>query len=68
LSAAQNVIAPFQPFIEGAVDDIEKTSIGKVVKEGIEKFFDDMPGFMKALDAVAKLHPFIGGTSILLYA
>jgi hypothetical protein len=62
LGGAQNNIAPFQPLITAAAGAIEQTAVGKSIKEGIDTFFDGMPVFMNALDAVADLHPFIGGT------
>jgi hypothetical protein len=58
---AQSNIAPFQPLITAAAGAIEQTVVAKSIKEGIDKFFDGMPVFMNALDAVAELHPFIGG-------
>jgi hypothetical protein len=39
--------------------------MGKVIKEGIDHFFDGMPVLMKALDELVKLHPFVGGMSTL---
>ena len=32
----------------------------KVVREGVNTLIDSLPGLVKALDEVAKLHPFIG--------
>jgi len=64
---AQNNTKLFQPLITAAVGAVEQTTVAKSIKEGIDKFFDGMPVFMNALDAVADLHPFIGGTSVLLY-
>ena len=66
VATAQSDVAPFQPLplimaVKGAV---EQTDLGKAVKEGIDRFFEGMPIFMGALDAVADLHPFIGGASI----
>jgi hypothetical protein len=58
----QNNIIPFQPLMAAAAGAVEQTAIAKSIKEGIDKFFDGMPVFMNALDAVAGLHPFIGGT------
>ena len=62
VAAAQSNLAPFQPLITVAKGVVEQTDLGKVVKEGIDHFFEGMPIFMNALDAVADLHPFIGGT------
>ncbi|KAI9464112.1 hypothetical protein BJY52DRAFT_1221492 [Lactarius psammicola] len=64
VGAVQSNIAPFQPLITVAKEAVEQSDLGKVVKEGIDHFFEGMPIFMSALDAVADLHPFIGGASI----
>lgn len=44
---------------------VEQTDIGKAVKDGIDKFADGVPVFIKALDELKSLHPFIGGEYIL---
>jgi hypothetical protein len=49
------------PLITAAADAVEQSDTGQAVKEKIDKFLDGMPVFMSALDAVADLHPFIGG-------
>jgi hypothetical protein len=49
-------------FIAAAAGSVEQTDVSQTVKEGIDTFFDAMPVFMDALDAVAALHPFIGGS------
>ncbi|KAI0249341.1 hypothetical protein BJV78DRAFT_1347821 [Lactifluus subvellereus] len=52
VAMVQTNIAPFtSPII---------TAAGAVVQRGVDKFFEGMPVFMNALDAVADLHPFIG--------
>ena len=63
VDTAQNNISPFQPLITTATGAIEQTAIAKSITDGIGKFFEEMPIFMNALDAVADLHPFIGGMS-----
>ncbi|KAH9171872.1 hypothetical protein EDB89DRAFT_2070428 [Lactarius sanguifluus] len=60
IATAQSNVAPFQPLITAAKEAVGQTDLGKVVKEGIDHFFEGMPIFMNALDAVADLHPFIG--------
>ena len=35
----------------------------KTVREGVNLLVDSLPGLVKALDEVAKLHPFIGSAS-----
>lgn len=64
VATAQSNLAPFQPLIAAAKSAVEQTDISKAVTEGIDHFFEGMPVFMNALDAVADLHPFIGGASI----
>ena len=32
----------------------------KIVRDGVNSLVDSLPGLIKALDEVAKLHPFIG--------
>ena len=61
----QDNAAPFTPLITGAATAIGQSKFGEVVKEGIDGFFDGIPVFMKALDEVKSLHPFIGGTSTI---
>jgi hypothetical protein len=48
--------------IAAAAGAVERSDVDQTVKEGIDTFFDAMPVFMDALDAVAALHPFIGGS------
>jgi hypothetical protein len=62
---AQNKVAPFVQPITATENAVGQTDMGKAIKEGIDHFFDGMPVLMKALDEVAKLHPFIGGMSTL---
>ena len=57
-----------QSLASTAAGAAEKTTIGKSVKEAIDQFFEGMPDFMNALDAVADIHPVIRGTSLLLHA
>jgi hypothetical protein len=37
--------------------------VSTMVSDAVDHFFDGMPVFMDALDAVAKIHPFISGES-----
>ena len=57
--------APFTPIIAAAVSAVGQSDVGKVIKDGIDHFFDGMPVLMKSLDELKKLHPFIGGMSTL---
>ncbi len=67
VATVQSNVAPFQPLITAAKEAVEQTDLGKAVKEGIDHFFEGMPVFMNALDAVGDLHPFIGGASISIH-
>ncbi|KAI0265382.1 hypothetical protein BC834DRAFT_825189 [Gloeopeniophorella convolvens] len=60
MTALQGDIAPFIPLVQAAEASFSKSGVGKAVKEGVNHFFEGMPVFMNALDAVADLHPFIG--------
>lgn len=66
VATAQDNVALFQPLITAAEGAVEQTDLTKVVTEGIDHFFEGMPIFMSALDAIADLHPFIGGASLSL--
>jgi hypothetical protein len=61
VATAQDSTAPFTPLIAAVASAVEQSDVGQAVKEEIDKFFDVMPVFMDALDAVAELHPFING-------
>ena len=40
--------------------------IAEAIHNGVNTFMEAAPPFMKALDEVAKLHPFISGMSLFL--
>jgi hypothetical protein len=61
VATIQERTTPFTPLIAAAACVVEQSDVGQAVKDGIDKFFEVMPVFMNALDAVAELHPFIGG-------
>jgi hypothetical protein len=56
--------APFTPIVKATVAVVEQSDIGEAIKERIDKFSEGMPIFMKALDELKSLHPFIGGELI----
>jgi hypothetical protein len=58
VATTQGNIAPITSLITEVAGTVEQSEI---VKGKIDKFFEVMPVFMNALDAVAELHPFIGG-------
>jgi len=60
----QENAAPFIPIIKATVAGAEQTQTAKAIKERIDKFSESMPIFMKALDELRSLHPFIGGELI----
>lgn len=43
----------------------ESTGVMEAIEKGVNGFLEAMPTLMKALDEVAKIHPFISGTSML---
>ncbi|KAH8987709.1 hypothetical protein EDB83DRAFT_2535566 [Lactarius deliciosus] len=67
VAAAQNYLEPFQPLITAADSAIGQTELVEAIEGRIDHFFEGMSIFMNALDVVADLHPFIGGTSVLLH-
>ena len=42
---------------------MDMTPIAETIQEGVNAFMDAVPVLMKALDEVAKIHPFISGAS-----
>ncbi|KAI1783149.1 hypothetical protein LXA43DRAFT_904186 [Ganoderma leucocontextum] len=52
VTAAQSYASTMKPVYE--------SDAMKVVREGVNMLVDSLPGLVKALDEVAKLHPFIG--------
>lgn len=61
LSAVPGNLSMYKPMITAATGTIESTDLAKTVQSGIARFFEGMPLFMKALDEVAKVHPFVRG-------
>ncbi|KAI0063522.1 hypothetical protein BV25DRAFT_381883 [Artomyces pyxidatus] len=53
-------ISAYAPIGTPTNDGIDDSEAAKVVEDRIDNFFDGLPVFMNALDAVANLHPFIG--------
>ena len=45
---------------------MDKPQIVGHIKNGVDAFIEAVPVLMKALDEVAKVHPFISGASLLL--
>ncbi|KAH9995914.1 hypothetical protein BJV74DRAFT_883811 [Russula compacta] len=60
VSTTQSAVAPFIPIMKATVAAVEQTDIGKAMKDGIDKFAEGIPVFIKALDELKALHPFIG--------
>ena len=42
------------------------TDIAQKIERGIQRFTDDLPWLMKALDEVARIHPVVTGTLLTL--
>ena len=61
LNTVQTNITDAQSYVT-SVKTIYESDAMKVVREGVKSFADSLPGLLKALDEVAKLHPFIGST------
>ena len=45
---------------------MDKPRIAETIQKGVNTFMEAVPALMKALDEVAKVHPFVSGTSPLL--
>jgi hypothetical protein len=43
---------------------IATPQIAETIQKGVNSFMEAVPPLMDALDAVAKIHPFIGGASL----
>ena len=56
-----NIATPFLPVVKATVAVVENSDFGKAMKEGIDKFSEGIPVFMKALDELKGVHPFLGG-------
>jgi len=48
-----------------ALASTDTPQIAETIREGVNAFMGAVPALMKALDEVAKAHPFISGTSPL---
>lgn len=44
---------------------VDASQIAETIHKGVNTFMETVPILMKALDEVAKIHPFISGTSPL---
>ena len=42
---------------------MDTPQIAETIQKGVDTFMEAVPSLMKALDEVAKIHPFISGTS-----
>jgi len=45
---------------------LDTPQIAETIEKGVNTFMEAVPSLMKALDEVAKIHPFISGASPLL--
>jgi hypothetical protein len=55
------------PGVQAAVTAVQQTDVGKTIKHEINTFSQSIPVFMRALDELKTLHPFIGGEFVLRY-
>jgi len=60
----ENNAAPLIPIVNATMEVAQQSDLGKTIKEGIEKLSESTPVFMRALDELKSLHPFIGGELI----
>lgn len=44
---------------------MDTPQVTEAIQKGVDTFMEAVPALMKALDEVAKIHPFISGTSLL---
>ena len=44
----------------------DTTQVADVIQKGVNTFMEVVPSLVRALDEVAKIHPFIGGKHLLL--
>ena len=49
------------PVIAATVSVVSQSDIGKKITDRIDKFSEGMPVFLKALDELKAVHPFIDG-------
>ena len=56
-----NTATPLLSVMKATVAVVENSDFGMAMKEGIDKFSEGMPIFMKALDELKGVHPFLGG-------
>ncbi|KAI0040172.1 hypothetical protein FA95DRAFT_1550018 [Auriscalpium vulgare] len=59
VAGALDVKDAYEPLVSAAATVFEDTGIAQHIEDGIDHFFEGMPVFMNALDAVADVHPFI---------
>ena len=64
--AANTMQNDAQQFITETVAVAAQSSIGKAIKDRIDKFSEGMPILMNALDELKAVHPFIAGELIQL--
>jgi len=56
-----NNATPLLLVMQATVAVVENSDFGKAMKEGIDRFSEGMPVFLKALDELKGLHPVLGG-------
>ena len=59
VTTTQNAMSPLKSAYE--------SDAMKAVRNGVQTLVDSLPGLLKALDEVAKLHPFIGSASLVTF-
>ena len=59
----KDLVATLAPTVKAVVDTPQ---VAETIQKGVITLMDAVPPLMKGLDEVAKIHPFIGGTSPFL--
>ena len=67
ISTAQTDVATAQSYASTAKTVYDSDAM-KTVREGVNMLVESLPGLVKALDEVAKLHPFIASPCLLVFA
>lgn len=53
-------------FVDPVKSSLDASGATRAIQRAVDVFVDNVPVFMKALDEVAKIHPFITSQRLLL--
>ena len=62
MNSIQTNVASAQSY-SSPMKTVYESDAMKTIREGVNTLVDSLPGLVKALDEVAKIHPFIGSAS-----